>query len=244
MNIWRAFLVALQFLTRIPVRVHPAPSEIETGLSLLMYPAVGLVIGVLLMTANSALTNASDLLRAALVLAAWVLITGALHLDGLSDTTDAWVGGRGDRERTMAIMKDSHCGPMGVTALVLVLLIKFSALANITPADTVVLILAPLMARTSVVLLFATTPYVSSAGLGSLLTYGQSPPRQLLITAIFAAGIVLFTGETGVWALLASLMVFVVLRRRMQVHLGGTTGDTAGAMVELIETAVLVSVFL
>lgn len=108
----RAFLVALQFLTRLPVRLRAAPSEEELGRSLLFYPLVGLLIGMLLTTLAMAISAAgiSDLLGAALVLAAWVVLTGGLHLDGLADSADAWSGGRGDRERTLAIMKDPYWG--------------------------------------------------------------------------------------------------------------------------------------
>lgn len=243
MNALRPFFVALQFLTRIPVRLQ-TPSETEIGRSLLMYPAVGLLIGAVLVATDYALREVPDFVRAALLLATWVTLTGALHLDGLSDTADAFVGGRGDRQRTLAIMKDPYCGPMGATAIVLVLLVKFAALVSAISADPTALLLAPLLARTAVVVLFATTDYVRPAGLGRLLTYGQTRMRLLAVSAGTIIAILLFTATTGWRATAATLLVFGVLRWRMQVRLGGTTGDTAGAMIELIEVAVLVSLFL
>lgn len=243
MSALRPLLVALQFLTRIPVRLKTPPSEVEVGRSLLMYPAVGLLIGAVLVATNFALREVPDFVRAALLLATWVALTGALHLDGLSDTVDAFVGGRGDRERTLAIMKDPYCGPMGVTALVLVLLTKFAALAGTTATDSAMLLLAPLLARTSAVLLFATTDYVRNAGLGSVLTYGQSRTRLLAVCAGTIIAVLAFTDITGWRATAATLLLFSVLRWRMRVRLGGATGDTAGAMIELIEAAVLLSLF-
>lgn len=244
MNALRPFFVALQFLTRLPVRLKAPPSAAEVGRSLLMYPAVGLLIGAVLFATDYALREVPDFVRAALLLATWVTLTGALHLDGLSDTADAFVGGRGDRQRTLAIMKDPYCGPMGATAIVLVLLMKFAALVSATSADPTALLLAPLLARTAVVVLFATTDYVRPDGLGRLLGYGQTRTRLLAVCAGTVIATLLFTDATGWRATASTLLVFGVLRWRMQVRLGGTTGDTAGAMIELIEVAVLVSLFL
>jgi hypothetical protein len=105
---------------------------------------------------------------AALVLAVWVLLTGGLHLDGLADTADAWIGGQGDRDRTLAIMKDPRSGPMAVVIIVLVLLSKFAALQVLLAGDArTVLLLTPMLGRTVIVLLLITTPYVRPEGLGA-----------------------------------------------------------------------------
>lgn len=104
------FLIALQFLTRLPVRIASEPDEKSIAQSLSYYPLVGLIIGALLAGIAWGLSGAPVLLSAALLLVTWVLVTGGLHLDGLADSMDAWVGGLGDRERTLAIMKDPYCG--------------------------------------------------------------------------------------------------------------------------------------
>ncbi|HBM07500.1 MAG TPA: adenosylcobinamide-GDP ribazoletransferase, partial [Pseudomonas sp.] len=116
------FLIALQFLTCLPVRLRGMPEPQQIGRSLLYYPLVGLLLGGMLCLLGVALGNAAPPLKAALLLAAWVWLTGALHLDGLADSADAWLGGFGDRERTLAIMKDPCSGPVAVAVLVLVLL--------------------------------------------------------------------------------------------------------------------------
>lgn len=137
-------------------------------------------------------------MRAALLLVFWVLATGALHLDGLADSADAWVGGLGDRERTLAIMKDPCCGPAAVVALVVVLLVKFAALA-------------------------------------------QHLPRRAAAAVVLAAmaGVAAVAGIHGLWLLAIACAMFGGLRALMVQRLGGTTGDPAGAMVEIIEVAVL-----
>ena len=239
----RSFLHALQFLTRLPVPAMTAVDERDAGRSLLWYPLVGLIIGLALAALGWMLAGAPPLLRAALVLAAWVAITGALHLDGLGDSADAWMGGLGSRERTLAIMKDPYCGPGAVVVLVMVLLIKFAALAGILVAgDWTLLLLAPVLGRVALPLLFLTTPYVRPGGLGSALA--RHLPRRAGMAVVLASvlGVAVAMGKSGVVSLAGAAAMFLVLRAVMLRRIHGTTGDTAGAMVELIEASVLVSV--
>ena len=122
------FWIALQFLSSLPIRLPGMPAPQELGRSLLFYPLVGLLFGGILWAFNWLLLGTPLLLHAALLLTVWVLLSGALHLDGLADSADAWLGGFGDRERTLTIMKDPRSGPIAVVTLVLVLLLKFAAL--------------------------------------------------------------------------------------------------------------------
>lgn len=122
------FWIALQFLSSLPVSLPGMPAPREVGRSLLYYPLVGLLFGLLLWLASHLLQGTPSPLHAALLLTLWVLLSGALHLDGLADSADAWLGGFGDRERTLRIMKDPRSGPIAVVTLVLVLLLKFCAL--------------------------------------------------------------------------------------------------------------------
>ncbi|MDU7558098.1 MAG: adenosylcobinamide-GDP ribazoletransferase [Pseudomonas sp.] len=164
------FWIALQFLSSLPIRLPGMPQPQELGRSLLFYPLVGLLFGVLLWSLNGLLAGAPLLLHAALLLSAWVLLSGGLHLDGLADSADAWLGGFGDRERTLTIMKDPRSGPIAVVTLVLVLLLKFCALlALIEQQHTAVLLIAPLIGRSALLAVFLTTPYVRAGGLGQAL---------------------------------------------------------------------------
>lgn len=240
MNALLPALIALQFLTRLPVRLPGMPEPAQLGRSVLWYPAVGLLLGALLCAARLLLGDAPWLLQAALLLALWVALSGALHLDGLADTADAWVGGLGDRERTLAIMKDPRSGPIAVVVLVLVLLLKFAALVALLERGAwPALLLAPWLARGLLPLLLWTTPYVRPGGLGQALV--DHLPRQALPLWLAAhAAAALLLGWTALWALAAALLTFVWLRRAVLQRLGGTTGDTAGALVELSECVMLV----
>ncbi len=242
---FRPLLIALQFLTVLPVRINSVPDAEASGRSLLYYPLVGLFIGALLATVAWMLGDAPPLLGAAVLLAVWVAVTGALHLDGLADSADAWVGGLGDRDKTLAIMKDPRCGPMAIVTLVVILLIKFAALAQLLANDAWgLIVLVPVLGRTALVLLFLTTPYVRSQGLGSLLA--SNLPRSACTlsaaTTLFAA--IAFYGPKAWWLLTVVGGAFYVLRKLILRRIGGTTGDTAGALVELTETAAILSVAL
>lgn len=242
MKALRPFLIALQFLTRFPVRLNGMPQECEIGRSLLYYPLVGVLLGLLLAALAWALADVGSLLAAALLLAVWVLASGALHLDGLADSADAWVGGLGSRERTLAIMKDPYCGPMGVAALLLVLLLKFAALEELLArGDWVVLVLAPLLARTALPALLLTTPYVRPGGLGDVLAHCLPRRAAVMVVLTVLLALPLSFGWAAVAPQMAAIAVFVVLRALMLKRLGGTTGDTAGATVEIVEVAVLLA---
>ncbi len=232
-------LIALQFLTRLPVRLPGMPAPEQVGRSLLWYPLVGLLLGALLLAAQALLSQQPPVLQAALLLTLWVALSGGLHLDGLADTADAWVGGYGDRERTLAIMKDPRSGPIAVVVLVLLLLLKFAALLVLLQAgQTLALLLAPWLGRSALPLLLRSTVYVRPGGLGAQLAE-HLPRRELPRVLGLHLALLALTGLSGLWALLAATLVFVLWRRAVLARLQGPTGDTAGALVELTEVAVL-----
>jgi len=236
----RPVIVAIQFLTRIPIPLKKPATETELRYSIVYYPVVGVLIGLLLVIVAGLIMHTSEILSAALVLTLWVFLTGGLHLDGLADSADAWVGGLGDRTRSLAIMKDPYSGPAGVNALVLVLIIKFAALQSmISIAPWAVFIMIPALARVAVPLLFMTTPYVRESGLGTPLS---NPPRRLCCWSLglTALATVLLNGGAGFAMLAIALLVFLFLRRIMLKRIGGATGDTTGAMIEILETVLLV----
>lgn len=233
------FWIALQFLSSLPVTLPGMPTPEQNGRSLLFYPLVGLLFGVLLWALDSLLHGTQPLLHAALLLTAWVVLSGGLHLDGLADSADAWLGGFGDRERTLTIMKDPRSGPIAVVTLVLVLLLKFCALLALVEAGQgALLILAPVIGRAAMLALFLDTPYVRPGGLGQALKDHLPRHTALWVLAISALGCLLLGG----WLpLLVATLAFFALRRSMLRRLGGTTGDTAGALLELLELAVVLT---
>lgn len=132
-----------------------------------------------------------------------------------------------------------------MVTLVLVLLLKFAAiLALIESNHSIGLLLAPLIGRSAMLALFLGTPYVRAGGLGQALAdhLPRSPGRKVLLASAVAC--VLLAGGSGGAALLVCVVCFFWLRHLMMRRLGGTTGDTAGALLELLELAVLVTLSL
>jgi len=239
------FWIALQFLSSLPIRLPGMPSPQALGRSLLFYPAVGLLFGVLLLLLNGLLSATPAMLHAALLLSAWVLLSGGLHLDGLADSADAWLGGFGDRERTLSIMKDPRSGPIAVVTLILLLLLKFTAiLALIDSGHSLALLLAPVIGRSAMLGLFLSTPYVRKGGLGQALADHLPRPLGQQVLLVSAVGCVLAGGWSGLFAVLLAAGGFFWLRQLMLRRLGGTTGDTAGALLELLEVLVLLGLVL
>lgn len=235
------FLIAVQFMTTIPIKLPYLPSREQNALSMLFYPVIGLMIGGVLWLVASYVQLPMMLLSCA-VMVVWVWLTGGLHLDGLADTADAWVGGFGDRQRTLTIMKDPNTGAMGVMAIVLCLALKWAAVYCLLELDAVLaLLFVPMLGRMSALALFATTPYVRQHGLGSAL---QDVPKYLLWLVMLGFGAAVFALSwqmalvmIGVWAVMLAW-----LRWRFVGRIGGITGDTVGASIEVVEVAMLVAV--
>lgn len=235
----KSFLLALQFLTRLPLPANTANDPKLIGRSLLWYPLVGLVIGVLLYGAAMLLQNQPPLFTAAIVLIFWVLITGGLHLDGLADSADAWAGGYGDKQKTLDIMKDPRVGSFAVIVLVLVLLLKFVALGELLKSEKIpCLLLAPMLARSAVVYLFLTTPYVRANGLGSDMARHLPRRAAIFVLLLFVMPALMLHAL----AVVIASMILMALRYLMLKRIAGMTGDTLGASIEIVEVTVLAAV--
>lgn len=238
---WQAFRLALGLLTRIPVSGEGATDKNLRSQSLRWYPLVGFIIGLPLLALALALPTPA-LLTAALILCFWVAITGALHLDGLADSADAWVGGMGDPEKTLRIMKDPASGPIGVTTVVLCLLVKFAAIAALLPlTQESGWWLAPVFVRAMAALAFITTDYVRAKGMGEGLS--ESTPGTLTMALSLTLTASLFFMPLAIWItwLAVAAALFLLWRKTLINRLGGFTGDCVGALIELLETALLVA---
>ena len=241
---WRALACAMQFLTRLPVATKTLFDNKDYANSLAWYPMVGLVLGGLVWLCGVALSDlSSSSLTAALILAAWVLLTGALHLDGVADCADAWVGGFGDREKTFQILKDPRSGPIAVVILVLVLMVKWAALEVLLSSEHWSIIwLIPLLARGAMPYIFWRLDYASSSGLGSALVEGLSR-RRILISLLFVAVVAALSlgAQLEILGLFIAVTVLIYLwwKRASYQKLGGFNGDCAGALVEFLELGLL-----
>jgi len=230
---------AIAFFTRIPVP-WLKPSETAWKQSVNGYPAVGIVIGLVLCGAHqAALTLFSPLLAAVLTVAVWVYITGGLHLDGWMDLADG-LGSSRPREQVLAIMKDSRVGAMGVLAAVLLLLLKTAAVTELFRPDWALLLLAPFAARTHVLLSIWFWPYLSAEkGIGKGIREGLSPVSIGLGYLVLLTAGWLIGSWAAVTAIVASLLFALWFSRAVAGKLGGLNGDCYGAVIESGEAVML-----
>ncbi len=228
----KAFLLALSLLTRIPAGSFDHISDQDTGRSTLFYPVIGLLIGLILYIPILLFPNTPPHFLAIVIITLWAIITGGLHLDGLADSADGWLGGLGDRERTLRIMKDPVVGAGGAIALVCFLLLKFSALSVIIENKMAwLLIITPVVGRLMILITFHTTKYSNKAGMANAAV--QNLPKSLSLVILGISFLVLCF--LNFWGLVTVLIGFYLLRRLMIKRLGGCTGDTVGATVEISE---------
>jgi adenosylcobinamide-GDP ribazoletransferase len=241
---FHAFWVALQFLTLLPVpSIKGAEWSDQRPLqAVYFYPVIGGLLGSVIYLAAFALPIDYPWVSGVILTLVWVWLTGGLHLDGVADAADGWMGGLGSREKTLAIMKDPHVGVTGMLALLSVLLLKVALVpVLLMEAHSVWLVLIPVFARGCAVFLLATTPYVSDKGIATGWA-NRVGARHVLVSAIIC---LLFAQlQSGsLWVLFWMIAGTFVLRSLMQKRLKGCTGDTIGATVELTEVIALFSVY-
>ena len=235
------FFIALQFLTIFPVQLKEMPSKQQNGQSLLFYPLIGLMIGAILFAIATLLHALPVILLSSLILVVWIWLTGGLHLDGLADTADAWVGGFGDKERTLKIMKDPSCGPIGVLSLIILCLIKWSALYVLLEKQRYsALFLFPILGRLAPLFLFLTTPYAREKGLGSSIAECIPKTGSVTLSALCLVAAAYFAW-VGVLTVMIFIGTLIYLRHKFIQRIGGITGDTVGASIEICEAVSLMS---
>ncbi len=243
---WRAgisrlpmgFLAALQFLTVVPPLVRRPLTPEEMGRAVGWFAAVGVLLGAVLAGADRALgLFLPPGVTAALLLAVWVLATGVLHLDGFLDTCDGLFGGH-TAEARLRIMRDERVGAFAVIGGILLLLVKFSCLTELTNRGTA-LIVAPAVGRWGMAMAVIAFPYARPEGLGRWMKdhagWWQATLASMtaIATAFLAAGW-LGLAVVALAAAAAAAGAAFVLRR-----LPGFTGDVYGALCEVLETLTL-----
>jgi adenosylcobinamide-GDP ribazoletransferase len=237
----RSYLLALSFLTVLPIKINYLASDEQMERTLFFYPVVGTTLGIILV-AVSWLGHYLQLGIAAdtLTVITLVVLTGGLHLDGLMDTADGVMSGK-EREKKLEIMKDSRVGAMGVIACVAVLILKITLL-SVLPLSLKfrALILAPAAGRWAFVYGITSFPYARlKPGLGSIYSKKKKEIILFITTVILVlTGFVLLKWQ-GLIIVAATLGFLFLLNRGFMKILGGVTGDTYGATGELAETWVL-----
>ena len=241
---WEQFRIALGFLTILPVSRSLEVTPERLGRSMALFPAAGLLLGLILVVLNSLL--GALIPRAVLdclLLLIMIVMTGALHLDGIADLLDGLAGGK-DREGILRIMKDSRVGAMGVVGLVMLLLLKYLCLFNLPlEIKSAGLIFMPAAGRWVQVVLAASCRYLrGSEGTGAVFAE-YAGERELLIASgsLIVVALILF-GLPGIFLIFLLGIAVMVLIKYFEIRLGGVTGDVLGASSEVIEVLSLLLV--
>ncbi len=234
-------LAAFQFLTILPIR--RSFNTVQMARSTAYFPLVGLAIGLVLAAANYLLTLVlPDAVVNILLLALLVLCSGGLHLDGLADTMDGAAGHRSP-ERRLDIMRDSRIGGFGAIGLIMILLLEYVFLNNL-PVDLkwMALIAAPTISRWTMVFAIYAYPYARPDGLGKAFKEGVSYRQLILATAMAALVTCGLWGPAGLFMAAGAFLMVLLTAGYLKRLLRGLTGDSYGAINEVVTVSVFLAV--
>lgn len=240
-----SFLLALQFLTTIPVRSRDIDAK-KMALSMIYFPLVGLLLGLILAGANKGLyfLNLEQYAINIVLVVLLIILTGGLHLDGLADTSDAFLS-RKNKEEMLGIMRQPHIGVMGVLSLISILFLKVAFLSGFNIfLKTTALILICVLSRWAMVFAIFSFPYARNKGKAKVFIDGINPQIFLSATVITLICTISIWRLKGVLVMLTAAIATYLIAKFITRKIGGITGDTLGAINEIIEVAVLFSILI
>ncbi len=232
----KGFIILLQFMTRIPVPVKVEYDEEKLGKAIKFFPLVGLIIGFFLFTANFFAGKVTDnrQITAVIIIMAEILVTGLIHIDGLADTADGLFS-YADKERMLEIMKDSRIGTNGTVALILYFLAKAVFLAAVKPKY---ILLYPVISRMATSINAGLGEYARKKGMSNGIIEKNGKKDVAVSIVITAALSFAILGLKGLIVLALAILFILFFMENVKRKIGGITGDTMGASLEL--TAILV----
>jgi len=227
------FILAIQFLTRLPVNISIDFNDENIRKSTFFYPFVGIILGALSAIPYYLLAPYNKSIASFLTVMTMIILTGGLHLDGLSDTADGFFSNR-DKEKTLEIMKDSRIGAFCVLSLILIILLKYILISNMELNLPIALILSMGNGRLVVLLQIALKKVARPGGLGDML-HSSKPKKFILSTSILYIIIIAFINISYLIPLIGSFIIGELISLYTYKKIGGFTGDVYGATIEIIE---------
>ncbi|MDI6641545.1 MAG: adenosylcobinamide-GDP ribazoletransferase [Elusimicrobiota bacterium] len=231
---------AIGFLTIVPIK-----NRIITPMTIACFPLVGLFLGGILILLNFIFSHfllLSHDITTILLLVFYIILTGGLHLDGLSDTVDGIVGGAGNKTKILRIMSDSHTGAEGVIAIVCDILLKFVLLSDIPPKNFQnVLLIFPLISRSCMVLSMYLSNPAKDSGVGKLFIENTNLSNFIIATLLsIIISLIIFPAIIIIIIIAISGFVTICITKFFALKIGGMTGDSIGTINEITEiTSVL-----
>lgn len=250
----KGILLLFRFMTRLPIGFEPKFDSDELGKSMKFFPIIGMIIGLILFGAFWLLYTVvySPMVMAVLLVIIEVVLTGELHLDGLADTFDGIFSYR-SKQKMLDIMKDSRLGTNGGLVLILyfmlkvVLLVEISEFAGLNMG--ILLLIVPVIARLNSVVNCASAPYARSTGMGKTFVDHTNVGEVVIatiLTAAFVGGAAYLFGLP--YTILIVIPIIMLLgffyAKLMTRKIGGITGDTLGAVVELSEIIAMFVIYI
>lgn len=235
----KGLILALQFLTRLPVNIPVEFDSKNIAKSTLFFPFTGMLIGGLAALVVYVMSFLGQDIGAISGVFALIVITGGLHIDGLSDTCDGFFSSR-DREKILEIMKDSRSGTFGVIAVVLDLLIKFILISKIKMNLFPCIVLSCANARLTAVMLMTYTKCARPNGLGSMFSESGTKKYFCIGAAMYIIIICIFNVKFII-PLIICLLASLLITMKSYKTIGGLTGDVYGANIEICEIVSIVS---
>ncbi|WP_238882207.1 adenosylcobinamide-GDP ribazoletransferase [Clostridium sp. YIM B02551] len=234
------FILILQFMTRIPININLKVERENFQKGVAFFPLVGLIVGVL----EAAIFYIGSRvfpfnISIFITVISHVVITGAIHIDGLGDTIDGIFSGR-SKEKILEIMKDSRVGTFGALGIIFLIVGKISTLSSINPIEVYKgIILAPIISRTLITLLMYKRKYArEKEGMGDLFI-GVLEKKNFVIALLTGITLISIIGrKKGVILLIICFFFTILFRNYIEKRIGGVTGDILGASVELNELLV------
>lgn len=238
------FLIALQFLTRLPMGKYPRDKK-RLGKSMAYFPIVGLILGGFLVLVNRGFSIImAPLVADALTIIALIVLTGALHIDGFIDTIDGLAGGK-TREEILRIMRDSRVGAFGMVGVIALIMLKLVLLHEMPlKIKKEAILLMPVMGRWAMVIASSLSLYARKKGTGKAFVHYCGRGELViasLIALIIAGGCLKMLGLELFFFILAATFLLI---RFISKRINGMTGDTLGAINEIVEVGSLFILFL
>jgi len=239
----KRLVLAMQFMTRLPIPIEIDVEKREFYRTASYFPVVGIVIGSILSLLYFALKNffSREIVMTFIVAFSYVL-TGAMHIDGLSDTFDGLFSNK-DKSKMLEIMRDSRLGTNGVLAAIFIVVLKILFLTNIHENITLTaLLITPIIGRLSIVFsMMISKSARGGEGLGGLML-GKVGIREFAIAFVISIATSYFILPLAVFVKILTISLFVtyIVSKYISLRIGGMTGDTLGAVNELAELTALI----
>lgn len=231
-------ILSFQLFSRIPIKKEVEFSKENLRLALYFLPLVGLITGAITGGVMFFFKFAKAPIASSLGLLTYFLVSGGLHLDGLSDMADGFMANT-NRERTLEIMKDSLIGSFGTIALILYFIIKFSLYVSIDSGVILTLALTSMISRVSVLLTIKRAKLARPGGFGSKIKEALDGEYiTYILYLLISIGLVILT-QRALSAILMAQLVGIIVVWISNKKLGGVTGDIYGAIIEISELAIL-----